>query len=265
MPNRFFLDPAYAYTPPSELKPDTLGAINFTSAIVALILFALPCFAAFLMSSTLVKDITTDRAYLAEGREVLVTVVSCERVSGVRSSSTQTTYTYTVDGHTFEGSNIIAILGARCEEYPAGTTFEALYLPSNPAESRVIQANVSHAAWYMIMVDALLALTGLVCAYVSLAMIWLLISGVRGLFHYHTLKRKNIVIDGELIEVKEEKVGRNKTEHNLNVTYRFQTPDGRILTRKQSKIRNDLRSAKPPPIGSPVSVLYADDNAFVML
>lgn len=265
MANRFFLDRDYAYAHPSALKRDTLGALNFRNAVFIFVVLFVPCLGALLLANYIVGDIITDRAYLVEGREMIVTLTGCSVVSGTRSNNVRASYSYVVDGQTFTGEHSIANLGSRCEEYPAGVTYAGLYLLSNPAESRVVDERVSTAAWYRIMSYAAFTFTGVSCGYVGIALILHLLLGLIGSLRYLRLKSKGILLDGELVDIKEEKVGRYKTDHRLNVTYRFQTPDGRTLTRKQCKIRNDLRLVKLPAVGTPVSVLYADDDAVVML
>lgn len=88
---------------------------------------------------------------------------------------------------------------------------------------------------------------------------------LRAQFAYRRLNSRGMLLDGTVVETKNAvRRTRFSSYRYVDVTYQFVTPDGRTLTRKLSAYRPDLPSGLPPK-GRAVRVLYADDNAVVML
>ncbi len=105
-----------------------------------------------------------------------------------------------------------------------------------------------------------------------------LASGYYALFHalrqryvarrrFRRLRQTHRVITGEIIEsdgALYTGYGESSAYH-IMVRYQFQSPSGATLAGRQQRRREDLRGQPIPPSGTPVRVLYADDDVYVML
>ncbi|MFN8375715.1 MAG: hypothetical protein U0694_22945 [Anaerolineae bacterium] len=69
---------------------------------------------------------------------------------------------------------------------------------------------------------------------------------LRDLRRYRRLKQNGIVLPGDLIEITGV-FSAKIDKYHVTVHYRFQTSNGRTLTRKEQHARNDLRNARPAP------------------
>jgi membrane protein implicated in regulation of membrane protease activity len=81
-------------------------------------------------------------------------------------------------------------------------------------------------------------------------------------FRRLTTPGTSLILSGEVISARvQEFHGRGRVDYRTSITFRFSTPEGRLMMATQN------RGAKVelPPAGTPVRVLYADDDAFVML
>ncbi|MBC8163063.1 MAG: hypothetical protein H7Z42_17800 [Roseiflexaceae bacterium] len=98
------------------------------------------------------------------------------------------------------------------------------------------------------------------CALVSAGEIWL---GGRSLYRMHRIRTAGRMLLGQIVSCSA------STDSDgdlvLNVSYRFQEPDGRELTGKTSHARSDLSRADMPLPGTPVAVLYADPHNHTLL
>lgn len=108
---------------------------------------------------------------------------------------------------------------------------------------------------------------------------------VENLFHtlnsnkrYQNLVSNGILIDGQItrIQVQEAKayvrdkyppfqLRELRDTYYIHVVYTFTSPDQQVISGEQTRARNDLRDKPLPPVGTPIRVLYADDNTHVML
>lgn len=87
------------------------------------------------------------------------------------------------------------------------------------------------------------------------------------------LRRHGILLEGVVTQSQWVRKRRRRGHHPLIlvVYYRATTPDGRTITGRRAKQRPDLqgnalgRKRYYPPVGTPVHVLYVDDNCYVML
>ena len=93
---------------------------------------------------------------------------------------------------------------------------------------------------------------------------------------FRRLKEHAVVLDGTLIHIR--RIARmnptlryasqpdsRRRYDVVEATYTFTTPAGRRLTRSYSTVYVDLNTVSPHLVGSPVKVLYADDDATMML
>ncbi|MBA3873181.1 MAG: hypothetical protein H0X30_28950 [Anaerolineae bacterium] len=82
---------------------------------------------------------------------------------------------------------------------------------------------------------------------------------------YARLKEKSLIIDGKISNVsKAGGLWQSRGGYYIEVCYEFWN-DRQILRGIQIKRRDDLRSKPLPESGTPVRVLYADENTYVIL
>ncbi len=100
--------------------------------------------------------------------------------------------------------------------------------------------------------------------------------GLRMNKRYDLLIKNGVLLSGTIknIYVKEQRfyyrdknfqMKEYRGTYYIVVIYTFTTPDQRTITGEQIRIREDLRDKPLPPDGTPIRVLYADDNTHVML
>ncbi len=93
---------------------------------------------------------------------------------------------------------------------------------------------------------------------------------------YEQLVKSGMLLDGTIanIRVKEQRFSYRDKDFQMKeyrgtyyivVTYTFTTPDQCLISAEQIRVRNDLRDKPLPPIGTPIRVLYTDENTHVML
>jgi hypothetical protein len=101
--------------------------------------------------------------------------------------------------------------------------------------------------------------------YIGITALYDFFKGAVHIWCYRKLRREGNLIMGEIVHIVREKKHGFHGAHYVIVTYQFETPDGRFLTRTMKKERHDLRNKELPGKGTTVMVLYADDSAVMML
>ena len=88
---------------------------------------------------------------------------------------------------------------------------------------------------------------------------------------YKQLTTKGVLLNGTISAIYNEDVrywtrsGWVRAPNYIFVTYSFTSPNGNTLSGEQMRIRDDLRDKLLPPVGTPIRVLYADEDTYVML
>lgn len=137
------------------------------------------------------------------------------------------------------------------------------YLPDAPETSRVIDPLYGGERW--LWLEALVGIVALALIGIVARWAWREREAVRrARAKYARLRASGRVLMGEITHAQNKAVGRQK-ENALLVDYRFVSPTGATLSGRQRKYRLDLRSQFPPEPGTPIRVLYADDETFVAL
>lgn len=263
--DRFLLDSDYEnFTSNEQLKFSSVNGLDKISLGCSRIGIFIFIPITFLLLSLTSHDILLERAYQTEGRAVDVTVTRCQTADlGRRGEAPKLTYSYNVNGVAYSDSDtVITTPDDDCDDYPAGLMLPALYLASDPQQSRLRDAVApSYANFSYLMYGVGCLLVGGMCVF----MLYNLVTYQRDVWRYKRLKRSGMLLDGEIVETRGS-MGDKSQHYNLSISYRFQTPNGKTLIRKQKGVRDDIRSNNDHPLaGTPVSVLYADDAAVVML
>lgn len=262
---RFFLEPDYEnFTSNDQLKFTTLNADDERTRNVmkfSLFFYAIPVLAALWFVGGM---ILRETAFHREGRAIDATVTACQMSDiGKRGIAPEITYSYSAYGNNYEGTDtIITTPDDECDDYPAGLTMPALYLPRFPRQSRLVDAMTP---WYASFTLATYILGAVMVASFYAFLVYALSKYRFDQRRYERLLRNGILLDGEVVNGRGSYDGR-PTKYYATITYRFKNPKGKTLTRRQKRVRDDMRAPSNRPLkGAPVKVLYADDDAVVML
>jgi hypothetical protein len=137
------------------------------------------------------------------------------------------------------------------------------YLPDAPERSRVIDP--LYGGERVLWLEALISVGALALIGIVARWAWRERENVRrARAKYARLRARGQVLMGEITHAQSKAVGRQK-ENVLLVDYHFVSPTGVTLSGRQRKYRLDLRSQFPPDPGTPIRILYADDETFVAL
>jgi hypothetical protein len=139
-----------------------------------------------------------------------------------------------------------------------------LPIPFNP-ERFGVQYQPTFAWWVGFGFYVLFVAATLYMIYIGVFALFRTFKDIVDVWHYRKLRKQGNVIMGEIIHIEREEKDGFYGAHNVIVTYQFETPDGRLLTRTMKKERHDLRNKELPGKGTAVMVLYADDSAVMML
>lgn len=257
----FYLKPAHGYphwtrhSLPAELPklaPRSLSEVGQCGCMTILGLLGI-----FLFIFYILQLITMVR-FALNGVDTVALITACEIAA--LSTTHEFTYTYDVDGISFEDTHLISPDDKTCSDFPMGRSVSIQYLENEHSESRVTEAdaNRSHIASVLFYTSIPFALSLMVYLGSLLPLKWL--NRRRKLAKYQRIIKSGRALHGEIIDA-------SYKSHSgmLSLAYRFTTPDGRELTRKAQKVRHDLDNKSLPAPGTPVQILYADDRAFVLL
>lgn len=91
---------------------------------------------------------------------------------------------------------------------------------------------------------------------------------LRACTQYPVLRKTKLILEGHIVAMKDSKdghiQGRIRGAYCVEVEYNFIVNE-QVLKGKQVHRREDLENKPLPPPGTPVRVLYADENTYVML
>lgn len=135
------------------------------------------------------------------------------------------------------------------------------YLRSEPQTSRATSAGVSNTAYVGVMGLALLFIVG--CLFMEFTNV----SAYRqARKRYKRFQNAATEVEGKLLSIygKEGVSVHDAFTYLIYADYEFEVNNKR-LRGQQIKHRGDLRGQWLPPPGTPIRVLYADDDAYVML
>ncbi len=139
------------------------------------------------------------------------------------------------------------------QDLSEGTRVLVRYIAENP---RI--ATIKDNSIWSLIIQTLILLTMILFALVSGHGVW---KRSREIYY---LQRHGRLIEGELIECKSER----DSDNDLVITlrYHFLSPtSGQEIVNKSSTVRNDLTESTLPPPGTPVAILYADDQHYRVL
>jgi hypothetical protein len=268
--NPFILHPEYENFIPgsSELKFNTLFPYGYEVKEASeggwgcLLLIFLGLLAG-VIASLVVIYITLIAPILFElvGEETTAQVVDCQVQPRKSGAVPHITYTYTWNNRELSGaSTLVGSTNADCTPY-LHQSLAIVVLPFAPTQSYPVIKTPYYELERMSMLVGSLFLGG--CAF------YLLYRLLYAIFLDWRYKRifprlqQGILLEGEILKITGH-IGYKPPVHFVTVTYGFETPSKNRLTGQAQVTREDLKN-NLPPIGTPVTVLYADDHAHMMV
>jgi hypothetical protein len=196
-----------------------------------------------------------DQRFMNEAEDISVEVWGCTMKSVSKSASKPRVYfRYSLNDAVHVGEWMLT--GPDCDAYPAGTILSASYIPSEPALIRPSQV---------------LALDQELSLYIGLACLlpFILIPILRGLYRLGVYRRARWVhvhlqTNGELVAGTIISVWMSNLEDKgtpMEIRYQFMAPNKKLLLGWAT----DQSRRQPPPIGTSILVLYADEHTYIML
>jgi hypothetical protein len=260
---RFYLDPEYrvceACEIPLKLKTFVPRGVNGCANLFNLLIFGV---LAFVFGYMLIEDIWSNFDYRFNGIDAVADVSHCERFRRQGKPDyweLQLSYTYHTPQGNFQGEEMF-MDDRLCSDLPSRISIR--YLSYKPIEARITDSTLVPTILTTLGFSVLIwsaALIGIFGFGFLIYQNWLLIVA---LIKRPRLQAKGVLLEGELIQIEPYIEGE---QHFLVAEYRFASPTGRKRQGKQTAEREDLRGKNLPLPGTPVTVLYADDQTYVML
>jgi hypothetical protein len=230
--------------------PDTRARSVFRGRLFLGFLVVLECLFLLPMAWAVSEWFTRFRLHQS-GVDVVGRVTALEEDNGSEGEVYYTVhYEIEVDGKRLPGlAREASVTGSYFEKLKVGSAVPVRYLP----ESGVSRLVEDHEKLGMSIV---VFLGFLVAAAIFLALFFVSARKVR-------LLRDGQILDGELLACRGELD--SEKDYQLRATYKFVTPEGRSLEGKAEAERNDWKDRSLPASGTPVAVLYLNDDHFRML
>jgi hypothetical protein len=260
---KFTLNPNYKNFAPqaTQIELATLSDVDnlglFCLLIPFLILIAF-CFVGLAVIAAL--SIGRETLFKYDSQIITAQVMNCEIGYVEGRAFPRLNYTFKVENQTYKGNvSDRNIDRYSCENYPSDTTLQLRYLRSDPRFSRETDYRDDYSSFF-----------STVTCIGSMIMLWITMSLSRALYRYleatsiaGQLKRTGILLEGELVSIRG--MFRAKGSYVVVAHYKFMSPHSSLITGYSEAHRSDLKGSPLPLIGTPVTILYADDHSHMML
>jgi hypothetical protein len=263
--NKFYIDPDCTNDNQRKLKISILA--NDTS--IPELLFLTIGFVVFSALFTFVFWENFEDIHLwFAGQSIDAVVQDCDEGTGFRGGRTvEVSYTYSV----LDTTDVIHSYAQEervgpyvdCKNIGDGQLIEVKYNASYPDISRVVDARLMNPIWIDLLSNLLIWLILAIVVLMDLLTFVGVVVYIRASFKWLYLRGKGILLDGEIVEIdfREEIRG----GYYIKIIYNFLSPDSQILGQIIEKRRDDLKYKPLPQPGTPVTILYADDDCHIML
>lgn len=192
---------------------------------------------------------------------------STSRRSGNSQPYAEVQYRYSVSEVAFTGED--TIYNSSCDDFPASRPISVVYDADSPADSRLTRGNNQSRSTLGLLLGALIPLGGILLFDV-INLFEFVGTYRRTVPKFDALKAATIVRDGTIYRagrggwfINYLRRSRKDKPKQIYVAYRFESPTGKTLYGKQ--VFDWPHDRDVPKRGTPVKILYASDNAYLLL
>jgi hypothetical protein len=266
--SKFTLHPDYKNFNPGISKLDfkSLSLVYNIFGCFGMLIPLFSCSFMFVMSCWLATfGVVQDQLFLLDGTTTTAQVTKCRIEKSKNVSNPNVDYIYVVNGQIYTDHYNSLANQKTCEEYPEGTSLQILYLSADPTNSRIIEPGTQKAQAETGFVYGVMVFMALFCLHFvvwSGRSIWRYLRAKR---IYQRLLTNSILLEGEITSIRGEERAKSSGCYIVMVRYQFESAHGKRLKGYSEALRNDLKGVALPPVGTPVTVLYADDGAHTVL
>jgi hypothetical protein len=195
------------------------------------------------------------------GQDVTGSMIDCRMSENKDGSMKVSSYTYTYSWDNQEFKRVHANFNGEdgdCNQ-DLNQPISIRVLPFNPVASRP-SADISGLSTMSLSVWGV----GVIMILGTFGLCLIHVRYVQARIIYPRLTQNGILLEGEITRISGDTPSKSN-QYFVSVKYQFQSPTGRILKGRAHAHRQDLRGKDLPPVGTPVTILYADDSAHMML
>jgi hypothetical protein len=237
----------------SEIDIQTLSPYltSMRGCFIGLMITVFMLFISLCPASTVLSNLMTDQRYAREGQETIATIMACE----FETKMSNLTYTYTVGETSYTHDEYVD--HQVCDGLAAGAVVIILYLPSDPATARFVHKN-------NFLLNAAMVMVFICCLVIPFQGIGGMRRYLYGRYTRRALAAAHHLLEGEITAIN----SHNPYKHDayyVRVWYQFETPRKKIVKGFAEAHRQDLKAKDLPPVGTPVTVVYADNGSHMML
>jgi hypothetical protein len=167
-------------------------------------------------------------------------------------------YIYDVNGQIFEGVETLGDYSS--SGYAIGQSFRVLYLVYAP-EQNARPSSVWGSLTFLLLIFPILLLGAAVFFYLGIVELNKSVATYKKFQHFQNA----VVLKGEVTSAALTLFDARYGYPILTVHYCFLSPDGKTLRGVRRHKRSDLTKNTLPEEGTPVNILYADDDCYMLL
>jgi hypothetical protein len=269
-----YLRPKHETFRPGEsvLTPDSLPQISRYDFAGRLTIAALIVFAGLAVIALLIieeRDLARWRSFPSVDGQLTActTRYSTSRRTGNSQPYSEIQYRYSVSEMTFTGKD--TIYNSACDDFPADWPISVIYDKDSPADSRLTRGNNQSRSTLGLLLGALIPLGG-VLLFDVINLFEFVGTYRRTVPKFDALKAATTIRDGTVYRagrggwfIDYWRTRRKNKPERIYVAFRFETPDGKTLYGKQ--VFDWSADREVPKRGTPVKILYASDDAYLLL
>jgi hypothetical protein len=204
------------------------------------------------------REVITRWQLAQSGVETSATVTNLQETTSTNSEGQNTTNYYLT--YEFHAEGVDHLTQYSREQKIGSTTYNNLteqslipirYLANDPTVSRYLSDSEDDGRLVLLIATPFLA--------VVLMLLYIIVRQWR---RNQRLVQEGQLIVGKIVEIRGSHV---KGGYQVSITYNFRSPEGREMSRKESLLRNDLRTGLLPKAGTQLAVVYVNDRLFRIL
>jgi hypothetical protein len=256
----------------SVLTPDSLPQVSrwgFAGRLTIAVLIVVAAVAVIALLIIQERDLARWRSFpTVQGQ---ITTCETEYSNGRRGRSqepsSQIRYRYFIGENAFDGSD--SVPETTCEEFPIESPVTVYYNNGSPTASRLLRGESANREAYALAMGAFVVLGGFLF-FDMINLLEFIGARRRTVTQFDSLTSAKTILDGTIYRagrggwfIDYMRTGRKEKPGQIYIAFRFESPTGKTLRGKQVfdwPINRDV-----PKRGTPVKILYASDEAYLLL